>query len=335
LKPFSIRNINIDPPLILAPMSGVTCSAFRRLIKRLNPGAIGLVASEFLSVEGMTRSGRRTLEMMKFREEERPLSIQIFGRNIHRMRDAARMIEDTGADIVDINCGCPAPKVVKKGGGCVLMLEPELLAQIIREIRAAISIPLTIKIRSGWDSANLNAFEIAKIAESEGVDSVTIHGRTRSQMYQGEADWEIVERVADALRVPVCGSGDIKDRETALSRLKGAIAGLYIGRAALSNPYVFREIVNREAFNIRRDQVSAINLIRQYIELLLEDMPERGVIGHVKQLIGQIAPRRWEWKTIALRAQNLEGLLEVLSAATAQPSKVHDAAALLLNTKIG
>ena len=315
-------------------MSGVTCSAFRRLIKRLNPGAVGLVASEFLSVEGMTRNGRRTLEMMRFREEEKPLSIQIFGRNIARMRDAARMIEDANADIVDINCGCPAPKVVKKGGGCVLMLEPELLAQIIREIRSAISIPLTIKIRSGWDSANLNAIEISKIAESEGVDSVTIHGRTRSQMYQGEADWEIVEQVADALKIPVCGSGDIKNRETALSRLKGDIAGLYIGRAALSNPYIFREIVNGEDLNIRNDQIGAINIIKQYMELLLEDMPERAVIGHVKQLIGQITPRRWGWKTTVLRAQNLEDLLSLLFDATAQLSKVKDNTTLLLHEKI-
>ncbi len=316
MKPgFKIGNIIIDPPLILAPMSGLTSSAFRRLIKRLNPGAVGMVMSEFLSVEGMTRNGTRTLEMMRFREEERPIAIQIFGRDCLRMRDAAVMVEEAGADIIDVNCGCPAPKVVKKGGGCVLMRQPEELRVILREIKSAVRIPLTVKMRAGWDSSRINAMEIAEIAEGEGAECVTVHGRTRAEMYRGDADWDLVEEIAQALSIPVCGSGDIHDLESANARFRGEIAGLYIGRAALANPLVFREIVEGQKQNLRQDEARVLSVLLAYLELLEEDLPEKAVLGRLKQLISRLVPRSWKWKNTALRGAGLRDVSAILEEA--------------------
>ena len=315
----------MNPPLVLAPMSGVTCSAFRRLIKRLNRGSIGMVVTEFLSVEGMTRDSRRTLEMMKFLEEERPVSVQIFGKDPARMSEAALMIQDAGADVVDVNCGCPAPKVVKKGGGCELMRQPLLLAQILREIKRRVKIPLTMKMRAGWDNSSLNALEIALMAEQEGVEALTVHGRTRTQMYRGDADWEIVERIAQSVSIPVCGSGDVCDAPSAAARLAGSVAGIYIGRAALSNPFVFREAAGEEPWNVRNRPLLAVNVLKEYIELLREDFPENAVLGRVKNLACRMAPRRWWWKTDLLRAGSLCDVMGVFERVAQEKQDAEDA----------
>lgn len=319
LKSYSIGNhsatrIPVAPGLVLAPMSGVTTSAFRRLIKELNPGAVGLLISEFISIEGMTREGRRSLEMMRYREEERPYGIQIFGFDIVRMRDAALMVQEAGADLIDINCGCPAPKVVKKGGGCELMRHPEHLKEMIREVRQAVSIPLTIKMRAGWDNDSRNAMEIAKIAEGEGADGVTIHGRTRAEMYRGEANWEIVEEIASTLSIPVCGSGDVVNYESAIERWRDPIAGLFIGRAAIENPYVFTEIVTNTPRNVRRDTPAMLRIISRYMELLLEDFEPRGCVGKVKQLASQMG-KGAPWSKAICRANSFEEQAEIVKRA--------------------
>ena len=316
-KSFQIRDLTVGPPLVLAPMSGVTCSAFRRLIKRLNPGYVGLVVTEFLSVEGMTRDSRRTLEMMRFRDEERPLSIQIFGKDPSRMRDAALMIQDSGADIVDINCACPAPKVVRKGGGCELMRQPLLLGEILREVRKNVSIPLTMKMRAGWDSSSISAVEIAKLAEGEGVEALAVHGRTRAQMYRGESDWNLVEQVARSVSIPVCGSGDITDKAGAEGRFSDSIAGLYIGRAALANPYIFTEICTDESKNIREIPRLALDVVAQYMNLLSEDLPEKAVLGRIKQMVCRMARKKWGWKTDLLRKNRMSEVVEVICRASA------------------
>jgi tRNA-dihydrouridine synthase B len=288
MKAYSIRNIPITPGLVLSPMSGVTTRPFRRLIKRLNPGAVGLVVSEFVSVEGMTRGSRKTMDMMRFAEEERPYCVQIFGYDIDRMRDAALMVQDLGVDIVDINCGCPAPKVVKRGGGCELMRQASHLAAIVREVRKALSIPLTMKIRAGWDESSKNAVEIARMAESEGIEALAVHGRTRAQLYRGQADWDLVAEVSAAVKVPVCGSGDVVDRDSADARLREGVAGLFIGRASMSNPFVFTEIVTGESCGLRSDQVKMLEVLTEYIKLLREDFPETACPGKVKQLASQM-----------------------------------------------
>lgn len=312
LTTYSLKDIVINPGLVLAPMSGVTTSAFRRLIKDLNGDNVGLLVTEFISVEAMTRNVRRSLEMMKFRDIERPLCIQIFGFDIDRMRDAARMVEDAGADVVDINSGCPAPKVVRKGGGCELMRQPKHVAALLNEVRKNVSIPLTLKMRSGWDEQSKNCLEIARIAESEGVDSVTIHGRTRSQSYRGVADWSHISEVTQEVRIPVCGSGDIVDRNTALERLSYGAAGLYIGRAAIENPLVFSEIISGEERTIRRNEHLAVKILKKYIDFLSEDFSEMASLGKLKQLASQMCKGR-VWRKEILHASSVQGIIDILN----------------------
>ncbi len=309
---FKLRNLEYKPALVLAPMSGVTCSAFRRLIKDLNPGSVGLVVSEFISVEGMTRQSRRSLEMMRYDESERPYGIQIFGYDIERMRDAAKMVEQSGADILDINCGCPAPKVVKRGGGCELMRQPEHLSKILREVRKAVSIPLTLKMRSGWEEGNLNCIEIAKIAESEGVEALAVHGRSRVQLYRGLADWQILKEVVQSVSIPVFGSGDVVDRESAVERMDSGVSGLYIGRAALFNPFVFGEIVSGQKVQVAGNESLVLSVVERYISLLLEEFPARSCIGKVKQLVSQFV-RGYEWRKEICRANTLEDQISILN----------------------
>ncbi len=313
IQSYAVRTIQVNPGLVLSPMSGVTTRPFRRLVKELNPGAVGLVVSEFVSVEGMTRGSRRTLEMMKFSEEERPYCVQIFGYDIDRMRDAALMVQDIGADLVDINCGCPAPKVVKRGGGCELMRQPAHLQMIIREVRKALKIPLTLKMRAGWDEGSRNAIEIARMAESEGIEALAVHGRTRAQLYRGSADWELVEIVANSVSIPVLGSGDVVDRASAEMRMKGKIAGLFIGRASMWNPLVFSEIVTGAANTIRDDQEKMLAILFRYIELLREDFPETSCAGKVKQLASQMC-RGAPWRKHLLTLNTLSEQLRLLRA---------------------
>ncbi len=310
---YSIRDLRVAPGLVLAPMSGVTCSAFRQLLRELNPGALGLVVSEFISVEGLTREGRRSLEMMRFAEMERPVGIQIFGYDINRMRDAAKMVEQAGADLVDINCGCPAPKVVRRGGGCELMRQPLHLGAMLREVRKAVSIPLTIKMRSGWDDGSRNAPEIARIAESEGVEGVTVHGRTRAALYRGSADYEIVRQVVETVRIPVCGSGDVCDAASAAERLQSGVVGLYVGRAAIFNPLVFTDIVTGQPCGLRQDPERMVRVLLRYRDLLLgSGRPTLSVVGRLKQLASQMA-KGYSWSKTFCRAQGLAEQEEVLA----------------------
>jgi len=312
IKSYQIRTIDVSPGLVLAPMSGVTTRAFRRLIKELNPGAVGLVVSEFVSVEGMTRGSRRTMEMMRYSESERPYCVQIFGYDIDRMRDAALMVQDIGADIVDINCGCPAPKVVKRGGGCELMRQPDHLQAIIREVRKAVSIPVTLKIRAGWDESSRNAIEVARMAESEGIEALAIHGRTRAQLYRGLADWSLVQAVAEELSIPVLGSGDVVDRASAEERLRGKVAGLFIGRASIWNPMVFSEIRENTANTIRNNQGLMLDILFRYIELLRDDFQDSSCPGKVKQLASQMC-RGALWRKSLLGLNTLQEQLDLLA----------------------
>lgn len=315
VRPYSLKNLRIDPGLVLSPMSGVTNCAFRVLIKELNPSAVGLMISEFISVEALTRRIPRALAMMRFKEMERPIGLQIFGYDIERMCEAARMCQDTGVDVIDINCGCPAPKVVRKGGGCELMRQPLHLGRLIRAVRSVLTVPLTIKMRAGWDDATRNAVEIARLAESEGVDAIAVHGRTRAQLYRGDADWNLVREVKEAVRVPVLGSGDVVSAEGAAERLALGIDGLFLGRGALQNPLVFTSIVRGELVSLRQDAQAAVRVINRYIELLLEELPERACVGKVKQLASQMC-RGFTWRKPLLLAGTLAGQQEVLRTAS-------------------
>lgn len=309
---YSIRNISVSPGLVLAPMSGVTTLAFRRLIKELNPGCVGLVMSEFISVEALTRNVKRSTDMMRSHPSERPYAVQIFGYDIERMSNAAKIVEASGADILDINCGCPAPKVVRKGGGCELMRQPQHLAKIIAAVKKSITIPLTMKIRSGWDSDSINAVEVAKIAESEGVEALAVHGRTRAQLYRGDADWGIVGEVARAIKIPVLGSGDVVDLNSARARLESGVSGLYIGRAAIVRPFVFSEITRGQTIPIKGDSLKIISILERYTELLMEEFNEKACIGKLKQLVSQFC-RGVSWRKELLVALSFKEQRDILA----------------------
>jgi len=282
-----IRSVRITPNLVLAPMAGVTDSSFRRLIKELQ--GVGLIVTEFISVEGITRGNMRTHRMMRFLPEERPISIQIFGYDDQRMIAAAEIIEESGADIVDINCGCPAKKVVNGGGGSSLLRDLPQLEKILRGIRKAVSIPVTMKIRTGWDDSSINAVEVAKIIEGSGGNMVAIHGRTRMQGYSGRANWNVISEVKQAVSIPVVGCGDITTPQQALDRLaETGVDGVMIGRGAIANPWIFRqtsELMTGEPMyepTLREKQ----RVLHRYHELLRDEMPERALSGKLKQLCG-------------------------------------------------
>jgi nifR3 family TIM-barrel protein len=237
---FKIRDAVIDPPLILAPVAGHTDSLFRQVIKSL--GGCGLVVSELVSTEGMTRHQARTDYLTHFEESERPVSIQIFGSDCARMAESAAMVEAMGADIVDINLGCPVKKVVKQGGGSNLLRDLPLLESIFKAVRKAVKAPLTVKIRTGWDRNSINAVEVLKLAEDCGVEALAIHGRTRCDMFSGNSDWGVIARVKEQARIPVMGNGDVFTHLDAERMFRETgVDGVMMGRGVLSNPWLIRQ----------------------------------------------------------------------------------------------
>jgi nifR3 family TIM-barrel protein len=282
-----IGNVTIAPNLVLAPMAGVTDSSFRRLIKERE--GVGLIVTEFISVEGITRGNMRTHRMMKFLPEEQPLSIQIFGYDDDRMVSAAEIIEESGADIVDINCGCPAKKVVNGGGGSSLLRDLPQLEKILRRIRKAVSIPVTMKIRTGWDESSINAVEVGRLIEDCGANMVAIHGRTRQQGYSGRANWDVIAAVKRAVSIPVIGCGDITTPEQALERqAETGVDGVMIGRGAIANPWIFRqtsEMMRGEPI-YQPSLAEKQRVLHRYHELLRDELPERALTGKLKQMCG-------------------------------------------------
>ena len=235
-----IRDLRITPAAVLAPMAGVTDTLFRRVIRGL--GGCGLLMTEFTSSEGITRSAAKTLRYLYFQEDEHPITAQLFGANPKIMADAARMVEDLGYDAVDINLGCPAKKVVKCGGSGLLRDLP-LLAEIFRTVRGAVRIPLTIKLRAGWDENSIVAKEVVRMAENTGVEAAAIHPRTRLQGYSGKADWNIIAEVKQSAKIPIIGNGDIQCPEDAARMVKETgCDAVMIGRAAATNPWIFSQM---------------------------------------------------------------------------------------------
>lgn len=286
-RSLNIRELVIQPNLVLAPMAGVTDSSFRRLIKGL--GGVGLIVTEFISVEGLTRGNLRTHKMMKFLPEERPLSIQIFGYDDDRMVMAAEIIEEAGADIVDINCGCPAKKVVKGGGGSSLLRDLPQLEKIIRRVSQAVSIPVTMKIRTGWDDNSINAVDVARVVEQNGGSMIAVHGRTRMQGYSGKANWDVIAAVKRAVSIPVIGCGDVTTPEHVVDRFaETGVDGVMIGRGAIANPWIFRqtsELMRGEA-PYEPPLSEKQHVLHRYYELLHGEIPERALAGKLKQMCG-------------------------------------------------
>jgi nifR3 family TIM-barrel protein len=300
---FSIGDVRISPATVLAPMAGVTDTVFRRFIKSL--GGCGLIMTEFTSADGVLRDQRVRGRYLHFYEDEHPVSAQLFGSTPSVLADAARLVEDLGFDLVDLNLGCPAKKVIKCNGGSGLLRDLPLIRQIFEAVRAAVKIPFTVKFRAGWNDDEIVCVELARMAESCGLGAVALHARTREQGYSGNARWEWIASVKQAVRIPVIGNGDIRSPEDACNVVaQTGCDAVMIGRMAPANPWIFRQIeqyasrgtarVGADAFVRPAEQSAAkkiyeepteadrYQMIRTYFQMLLEEeMP--GTEGKMKQ----------------------------------------------------
>jgi nifR3 family TIM-barrel protein len=236
-----IGNVELANNVFLAPMAGVTDMAFRAICKQFG---CGLTYTEMVSAKGMYYKSENTRAMLALAPEEKPAAMQIFGSDADIMASIAMEVEQAGANIIDINMGCPTPKIVKNGDGSALMLKPLLIAEIVKKVSAAVTVPVTIKIRKGWDDSSINAVEIAQIAEQNGAKAVTVHGRTREQFYSGQADWDIIKQVKQAVKIPVIGNGDITSPQAAKLMLQQTgCDAVMIGRGAEGNPWIFKNVI--------------------------------------------------------------------------------------------
>jgi len=277
--------VEIDHPFLLAPMAGITNSPFRRLMREYGSS---VVISELVSANGIEYASHRTLELLKFVEAERPVGLQIFGEDEVNLVNACRVVERMGADFVDLNLGCPVPKVVKKGAGSAMCRNPAGLGKILDAMVKSVKIPVTIKIRTGWDATLRNAAEVVRVAADAGVAWVAIHGRTRAQGYSGEADWDFIGEIKAKSPLPIIGNGDVGTAEQAVLRYKTyGVDAVMIGRGALRNPFIFEQssalLAGRPATPVNADRI--IELLRKQRGYLGEVFEGRSVLLHARKFL--------------------------------------------------
>ena len=285
IKKLQIGNVELENNLILAPMAGVTNRPFRMICKEYGAG---MVCTEMASARAMFHNDLKTKRLLNTDEEKRPISMQIFGSDEESMAYAAEYVSNI-ADIVDINMGCPAPKVVKNGDGSKLLLDLEKAESILKTVMAHSKVPVTLKIRKGWDKENVVAVEIAKIAEAVGISAITIHGRTRSEFYTGKADLDIIKQVKESVHIPVIGNGDVVDGESAKRMFEyTGVDGIMIGRGTFGKPWIFKEIIEYLENGKKMEEPTnheKLKIIEKHINLAVE---EKGEIA-VKELRKHIA----------------------------------------------
>ncbi|HVS14972.1 MAG TPA: tRNA dihydrouridine synthase DusB [Thermoanaerobaculia bacterium] len=315
IAPFSIGPVRVDPPLVLAPMAGVTDRDFRRIVRRI--GGVGVVSMEFVSSRAIVDGNRKTRDLMIFEEEERPLAIQIYGSDADTMREAARVVEELGPDVCDINMGCPANKVLKGCAGAALMGDLRQAEEIIRAVRSVLTIPLTVKFRLGLDDRRQNFLELGRVCEVNGVAAVAMHGRTARQMFSGEADWSAIARLKEALSIPVLGNGDVHEPADAERMLRETgCDGVMIGRGATRNPWIFRQIVAHLSGGRVPEPTLADrrDLILEHFRLVAEREPDHYALHKLRKFTGWYTHGLPNGKRLRQQIQQLESVRGFLAA---------------------
>ena len=315
LKKLQIGNVELENNIILAPMAGVTDQAFRILCKE--QGA-GMVCTEMASSRAILHNDEKTKQLVDTTGEKRPISYQIFGSDEESMAYSAKEF-NRFADIIDINMGCPAPKVVKNGDGSKLLLDLEKAEKIIKAVVQNATVPVTLKIRKGWDKEHIVAVELAKIAEKNGISAITVHGRTRTEFFSGNVDLEIIRKVKEAVDIPVIGNGNIVDEESALEMFeKTGVDGIMIGRGALGNPWIFRNINHfletGEKLPVPTPQEKC-NAMKRHIELAIKNKGEFVAIHEIRKHISWYTknlPNASEFRNSVNHCENSEELLKMI-----------------------
>lgn len=316
---FKIGNVEIKNQIVMAPMAGFSNTSFRKIIKEMGAG---LIYAEMVSDKAIFFESEKTLSMLKMDDMERPIAQQIFGSDVESFVVAAKRVESVmHPDIIDINMGCPVPKVaIKNQAGSALLKNPLKIKEIVEAVVQAVSVPVSVKIRSGWDFENINAVEVAKIVESAGASAITVHARTRSQGYSGKADWSIIKKVRESVSIPVIGNGDVTSPELALQMLQETgCTAVMIGRGILGNPWLIRECVAYLETGIRLDpptNIEKVAMMKRHFELLKQDKNEHTALLEIRtNLLYYLKgmPQNKEMKQLVCTCKTSEELYNVLN----------------------
>lgn len=315
---WKIKNVEINGKIVVAPMAGISNMTFRRICKSMGAS---LVVAEMVSDKAITYGNEKTFELLRMNDDERPISQQIFGSDVKSFVEAAKIVEEKmNPDIIDINMGCPVPKVaVKNQAGSALLKNPEKVGEIIKAVVGAVNVPVTVKIRSGWDQSSINAVEIAKIAEANGASAITVHARTRAQGYSGKADWNIIKEVVNAVNIPVVGNGDVISCYDAKKMLdETGCSAVMIGRGLLGNPWLIKECVEYLESGKLPEVIGyneKIDMMEYHLNKLCEDKTEKQAVLEIRNhLLNYLKglPENKEVKNQVCRCKSRLEIIEVL-----------------------